>query len=45
MFSGETGGVVASDEGPATSDSTYALMQDVVSVVDALPAELFDVAY
>ena len=45
MFSGETGGVVASGEGLATSAPTYGLMQDVISVVDALPAELFDVAY
>jgi len=42
MFSGKTGSVVASDEGCATSGPTYELLQDVILVVEALPAQLFD---
>ena len=42
MFSGNTGAVVSSEEGLATSAPSYGLVKDVLAVVDALPAELFD---
>jgi hypothetical protein len=42
MFSGITGAVVTSEEGLATSAPSYGLVKDVLAVVDALPAELFD---
>ena len=42
MFSGNTGAVVSSEEGLATSAPSYGLMKDVVKVVEALPAALFD---
>lgn len=42
MFSGATGAVVASGEGEATSASSFGLVRDVVSVVESLPAALFD---
>ena len=37
-----TGAVVTSEEGLATSAPSYGLVKDVLAVVDALPAELFD---
>jgi hypothetical protein len=42
MFSGATGAVVASGEGEATSSPSFGLVRDVVSVVESLPAALFD---
>ena len=42
MFSGETGAVVASGEGEATSAPSLQLMCDVIEVVESLPDELFD---
>ena len=42
MFSGQTGGVVASGDGAATSSASYKLISDVIEVVDALPGQLFD---
>ena len=41
MFSGDTGAVVASDEGLATSAPSYGLVKDVVKVVEALPEAPF----
>jgi hypothetical protein len=42
MFSGNTGAVVSSEEGLATSAPSYGLVKDVLAAVDALPHELFD---
>ena len=42
MFSGDTGAVVASEEGTATSAPSYGLVKDVIMVVDALPDALFN---
>ena len=42
MFSGISGAVVASGEVEATSAPSLQLISDVIEVVDALPAELFD---
>jgi len=42
MFSGNTGEVVASGDGPATSAPSYQLAIDVDEVVEGLPAALFD---
>ena len=40
MFSGETGAVVTSAEGRATSVPSYALVKDAITVVEALSAWL-----
>ena len=42
MFSGATGAVVPSGEGGMTSAPSYALVRDVISVVEDLPPALFD---
>ena len=42
MFSGDSGGVVPSGYGEATSAPSYGLINDVIEVVDALPHALFD---
>ena len=41
-FSGETGAVVASGAGEATSALTYGLINDVIDVIHTLPDALFD---
>ena len=42
MFSGDTGGVVASGGTAATSTATSGLLEDVIKVVGELPRALFD---
>jgi hypothetical protein len=42
MFSGSSGAVVTSGKGAATSAPSYQLVKDVIKVVNALPAALFD---
>ena len=42
MFSGDTGAVVASGSGPATTAATFELARDVRKVILGLPAVLFE---
>ena len=42
MFSGESGWVVPSGYGEATSAPSYGLINNIIEVVDALPHTLFD---